>query len=76
MPEASVTSQSIGGIAIKVIGLEELARENSRLPVGVLFVLHGRYGMFTHLLGIIPSPKKSRNREKIIPIPDCQLSAH
>ncbi|KAF8601525.1 hypothetical protein BDV93DRAFT_524696 [Ceratobasidium sp. AG-I] len=43
MPEASVTSRCIGGIAIQVVGLEELVRENSRLPVGVLFVLHGRY---------------------------------
>lgn len=64
MPEASVTSRCIGGIAVQVIGLEELARENSRLPVGVLFVLHGRYGMFTHLLGTVSLLKKIQKTRK------------
>ncbi|KAF8601524.1 alpha/beta-hydrolase [Ceratobasidium sp. AG-I] len=44
MSEASITNRNIGGIAVQVIGLEELVRRNSQLPVGVLFVLHGRYG--------------------------------
>lgn len=44
MSEASITNRNIGGIAIQIIGLEELAHRNSQLPVGVLFLLHGRYG--------------------------------
>jgi hypothetical protein len=46
MTEYSTNNMSIGGIAIQVIGLNELSdRANQQPePVAVLFLLHGRLG--------------------------------
>ncbi|KAG8683928.1 hypothetical protein FRC08_013992 [Ceratobasidium sp. 394] len=48
MAEASLTNFTIGGIAIQVVGLKELGNRHGQqpesVPVGVLFLLHGRLG--------------------------------